>query len=130
MLLFQVHADGPACHTGAETCFFTPLATIPDYDRGEGGPAVLSELFHLIRQRQAERPEGSYTTSLFEQGTSRIAQKVAEEGSELALAAATKDLANVPGEAADLFYHALVLLADAGLTDEDVWAELRKRREG
>ena len=129
VLLFQVHADGPACHTGAETCFFTPLAATPDYDRNDAGPAVLSELFHLIRQRQAERPEGSYTASLFEQGTSRIAQKVAEEGSELALAAATKDLANVPGEAADLFYHALVLLADAGLTDEDVWAELRKRRE-
>ena len=55
---------------------------------------------------------------------------MAEEGSELALAAATKDLDNVPGEAADLFYHALVLLADAGLTDEDVWAELRKRRAG
>ena len=84
----------------------------------------------MIRRGQAERPEGSYTTSLFGQGTSRIAQKGAEEGSELARAAATKDLANVPGEAADLFYHALVLLADAGLTDEDVWAELRKRRAG
>ena len=129
VLLFQVHADGPACHTGAETCFFTPLEATPEYDRGEAGPGVLSELFHLIRQRQDERPEGSYTASLFEQGTSRIAQKVAEEGSELALAAATKDKGSVPAEAADLFYHALVLLADAGVRDEDVWAELRRRRE-
>ena len=127
VLLFQVHADGPACHTGAETCFFTPLETTPAYERAETGPGVLSELFGVIRQRQQDRPEGSYTASLFESGTSRIAQKVAEEGSELAIAAATKDTANMPGEAADLFYHALVLLADAGLSDEDVWAELRTR---
>ena len=82
----------------------------------------------MIQQRQRERPEGSYTTSLFERGTSRIAQKVAEEGSEVALAAATKDVANLPGEVADLLYHTLVLLADAGISPEAAWAELRQRR--
>lgn len=128
VLLLGVRADGPACHTGARSCFFTPLPDAPTYERLAVGPGVLSELFQVIQQRQRERPEGSYTTALFESGTSRIAQKVAEEGSEAALAAATKDTDNLPGEVADLFYHALVLLADAGLSPEDVWAELRKRR--
>ena len=127
-LLFKVRPDGPACHTGARSCFFTPLPESPEYDRVESGAGVLDELFQTIRQRQAEAPAGSYTTSLFESGTTRIAQKVAEEGAEVALAAATKETASLPGEAADLFYHALVLLADAGLSPEDVWAELRKRR--
>lgn len=130
VLLFQVHADGPACHTGAETCFFTPLTADLPVEHEDTGASILAELFHTIRQRQQERPEGSYTTSLFDAGTSRIAQKVAEEGSEVALAAATKDIANLPGEVADLLYHTLVLLADAGLTPEDAFAVLRTRREG
>ncbi len=128
VLLFQVRADGPACHTGAETCFFTPLDSTPAYERLEVGPGVLSELFQTIRQRQQELPEGSYTAELFESGTARIAQKVGEEGVEVALAAAVGDKQALPGEVADLFYHTLVLLADAGLTPEDVWAELRNRR--
>ena len=130
VLLFQVHADGPACHTGAESCFFTPLDASIGFEHADTGPGILSELFQVVRQRQQEMPKDSYTTSLFESGTSRIAQKVAEEGSEVALAAATKDVANLPGEAADLIYHLLVLLADSGLTPEDVWTVLRERREG
>ena len=128
VLLFEVRADGPACHTGARSCFFTPLPAQPEYEHGDAGPGILSELFQIVRQRQQERPSGSYTTALFESGTSRIAQKVGEEGVETALAAATQDTANLPGEVADLFYHTLVLLADAGLSPDDVWAELRKRR--
>ena len=135
MLLFHVRADGPACHTGAVSCFFTPLG--PDgpaeatqaYEREESGSAVLAELFHTIRQRQQERPVGSYTTELFDAGTSRIAQKVAEEGSEVAIAAATGDKEHLAGEVADLLYHTLVLLADAGLSPEDAYAELRKRQK-
>lgn len=129
VLLFQVHADGPACHTGAESCFFTPLDTSIGFEHAATGPGILSELFQVIRQRQQEMPEGSYTTKLFAEGTTRIAQKVAEEGAEVALAAATKNLADLPGEAADLLYHTLVLLADVGVSPEDVWAELRKRRQ-
>jgi phosphoribosyl-ATP pyrophosphohydrolase/phosphoribosyl-AMP cyclohydrolase len=128
VLLFQVHADGPACHTGAETCFFTPLEPSTPSEQAATGPGVLSELFQTIRQRQQERPEGSYTVKLFDSGTSRIAQKVAEEGSEVALAAATKDVASLPGEVADLLYHTLVLLADAGLTPDDAYEVLRSRR--
>ena len=127
-LLFKVRPEGPACHTGERSCFFTPLPESPECERVESGAGVLDELFQVIRQRQAEAPEGSYTASLFASGTTRIAQKVAEEGAEAALAAATKDSASLPGEVADLFYHALALLADAGLSPEDVWAELRSRR--
>ena len=129
VLLFQVEADGPVCHTGAKTCFFTPLEITPAYDRVEGGAGVLDELFHTIKQRQQEMPKGSYTTALFESGTSRIAQKVGEEGIESALAAATNDREHLPGEIADLMYHTLVLLADAGLTPDDVWSELRARQK-
>ncbi len=130
VLLFQVNADGPACHTGRTSCFFTPLPPEPEYDRTPSGPGILQELFQVIRQRQEERPEGSYTTSLFEAGRARIAQKVVEESGEVAIAGSTDDKANLPGEVADLFYHTLVLLADAGLKPDDVWRELRSRRGG
>ena len=129
-LLFRVHADGPACHTGNTSCFFTPLDAALEFNRVESGPGVLSRLFQVIRQRQAERPQGSYTTSLFEAGTSRIAQKVAEEAAEVSIAAATRDADNLAGEVADLLYHTLVLLADAGIPPEAVWQELRRRRQG
>jgi phosphoribosyl-ATP pyrophosphohydrolase/phosphoribosyl-AMP cyclohydrolase len=129
VLLFQVKADGPACHTGAETCFFTPLAATPIYNNANGEAGILDELFHTIKQRQQDMPEGSYTTMLFESGTARIAQKVGEEGVESALAAATNDIEHLPGEIADLMYHTLVLLADAGLTPGDVWGELRNRQK-
>ena len=128
-LLFQVRADGPACHTGSTSCFFTPLGATLSYERQDSGSGVLDELFQTIRQRQQDRPAGSYTTELFEAGASRIAQKVAEEGAEVAIAGATRDTASLAGEVADLMYHTLVLLADAGLAPEDVWAELRSRRK-
>ena len=128
VLLLRVRADGPACHTGQASCFLTPLTQEPAYLHDALGPGILQELFQVIRQRQQERPSGSYTTGLFQAGTSRIAQKVAEEASEVAIAAATHDIANLPGEVADLLYHTLVLLADAGVMPEAVWAELRKRR--
>ena len=129
-LLFQVRPDGPVCHTGQTSCFFTPLDQEPSYDRTPSGPGVLQELFQVIQERRQEMPEGSYTASLFQSGTPRIAQKVVEEGGEVAIAATAKDTASLPGEVADLFYHTLVLLADAGLKLEDVWAELRRRRSG
>ena len=130
VLLFRVHADGPACHTGETSCFFTALTALPEFTDAAPGPGVLDEVFQIIRQRQRERPEGSYTARLFDQGTTRIAQKIAEEGAEVALAAATGDREALAGEAADLLYHLLVLLADADLRPDEVWAELRRRRAG
>jgi len=128
VLLFQVRPEGPACHTGMPSCFFTELAEYPEYALSNSGPGIINELFGVVLQRHAERPEGSYTSSLFEAGTARIAQKVAEEGSEVALAAATNDVGNLPGEVADLLYHTLVLLVDSGVSIESIWSELRKRR--
>ena len=127
-LLFQVSAEGPACHTGKQSCFFTPLDGEPRYERSEPGPGVLLELFQTIRLRQAEMPQGSYTTGLFQAGTQRIAQKVAEEGAEVALDATAGNRDALPGEVADLLYHTLVLLADAGVSPDAVWEELRRRQ--
>lgn len=131
VLLFQVKADGPACHTGSPSCFFTALEKTPDYNASTTNTtnsSIVDELFQVIQKRQKEKPKGSYTTSLFESGRARIAQKIVEEGGEVAIAGTTNDTANLPNEIADLIYHTLVLLADAELQPEDVWKELRRRR--
>ena len=128
VLLFRVKPDGPACHTGANSCFFRPLTGEPDYDQDNADSSVLEELFHVINQRRIDMPEDSYTTSLFKSGRARIAQKVMEEGGEVALAGATGDNNNLASEVADLLYHTLVLLADAEVRPEDVWSELRDRQ--
>ena len=131
VLLFHVRPSGPACHTGNDSCFFRPLeaGAAPEFSRVETGAGVLDELFQVIRQRQTERPEGSYTTRLFKEGTSRIAQKVVEEAAEASIAAATGEADNLPAEVADLLYHVLVLLANANVPPEAVWQELRQRRQ-
>jgi phosphoribosyl-ATP pyrophosphohydrolase/phosphoribosyl-AMP cyclohydrolase len=90
----------------------------------------LVQLQDVIRQRLADAPEGSYTAKLAGQGMLKVAQKLGEEGVELALAAAAQDRARVTAEAADLVYHLLVLLAMRELTLTDVIAELRKRHRG
>jgi phosphoribosyl-ATP pyrophosphohydrolase/phosphoribosyl-AMP cyclohydrolase len=129
-ILLKVDPDGPACHTGGVSCFFNKLEGLPDeYEQTESGPSVLSELFALIKDRQQEMPEGRYTTSLFQEGVPRIAQKVVEEAGETAIAAAINDTENLPGEVADLLYHTLVLLAAAGVQPEAVYEKLRERRK-
>jgi len=117
-ILVQASPAGPACHTGARTCF------TDDLPRGSG---FLGQLDSLIRERRAEMPEGSYTTSLFKAGKARVAQKVGEEGVELALARMKDDRDEMANEAADLLYHLLVLLADADMSIEDAVAVLRAR---
>ena len=129
-ILLKVDPDGPACHTGGVSCFFNKLEGLPDeYEQTESGPSVLSELFALIKDRQQEMPEGRYTTSLFQEGVPRIAQKVVEEAGETAIAAAINDTENLPGEVADQRYHTLVLLAAAGVQPEAVYEKLRERRK-
>ena len=91
------------------------------------GTAFLEELQGIIRQRLADAPEGSYTARLASQGMLKVAQKLGEEGVELALAAAAQDRARVTAEAADLVYHLLLLLAMRELTLADVAAELEQR---
>jgi len=128
-LLLKVKPDGPACHTGETSCFYTPMEQLPDeYEVTETGPGILSELFAVIQDRQRDPPEGSYTAKLLQEGMGRIAQKVIEEAGETAIAAVQDNKENLPKEVADLLYHTLVLLAASGVTPNQVWKELRNRR--
>ena len=129
-ILLRVDPDGPTCHTGEVSCFFTKLEGHPDsYQRAEPGSGVLDELFGVIQQRKRDLPEGSYTTKLFNEGVGRIAQKVVEEAGESAIAASQGRTEELPGEIADLLYHALVLLAASDVSPRQVWEELGKRRK-
>ncbi len=118
-LLILAEPVGPTCHLGTASCF------------GDAAPslAVLADLDDVIASRERERPPGRYTTSLFDAGVRRIAQKVGEEGVETALAAVAQDQASIASETADLLYHVLVLLRARGVPLDDVAAELRERRE-
>ena len=114
-LLVQAHPHGPTCHLQRDSCF--PAAP----------GSTLAALSALVEQRASERPQGSYTTTLFDGGVRRIAQKVGEEGVETALAAVAEDDDALLGEAADLVFHLLVLLRARGLDLADVERKLRSR---
>ena len=131
VILLKVNPDGPACHTGNETCFYQDFDTAdwsmePTAQDQLG--ATLTELAMTVAQRRKDKPEGSYTASLFERGTERIAQKVIEEGGETALAAMAKAPDRVRAEAADLLYHLTILLEDAGVSLTEIATELTNRR--
>ena len=128
-ILLQVEPDGPACHTGNSTCFFTPLDKLPDFEPSIKGSGILEELFSVIQDRKQTLNEESYTAKLFQEGIERISQKVIEEASETGIAGITGDKTHIAQETADLMYHTLVLLAATGITPEAVWEELRKRRQ-
>ena len=120
-LLVLAIPSGPACHRNTDTCF--------DSDQHKVMPelAFLASLERLVTRRETERPEGSYTTKLFEAGVKRIAQKVGEEGVETALAAVVGDRDELVNESADLLYHLLVLLRASGLGLSDVTTVLSSR---
>lgn len=117
-LLVQAEPHGPTCHLGTSSCFGTDARPPLGF---------LAELDALVAQRHAECPQGSYTTSLFEGGIRRIAQKVGEEGVETALAAVVQGDEELLGEAADLMFHLTVLLRTRGLSLDDVATVLAKR---
>ena len=128
-ILMKVTPDGPTCHTGEPSCFFTPLDGMPEgFHSEEASADILEELFSTIQERKRDLPEGSYTAELLRSGVGRVAQKVIEEAGETALAAAQGDTDSLPAEAADLLYHTLILLAASGVTPNQVWEELRSRR--
>ena len=122
-LLIMAVPAGPTCHRNTDTCFDGDTNTLPQL-------AFLAGLERLIAQRERDRPEGSYTTRLFEAGIKRISQKVGEEGVETALAATSGDIEELVNESADLLYHLLVLLRASGLTLADVTAVLQARHGG
>ena len=128
-ILLQVAPDGPICHTGSPTCFFTPIDELPEFAHSVKGSGIVEELFAVIQERKRDLPEGSYTARLFKEGIDRISQKVVEEAGETAIAGAKQNKDQLVSEATDLLYHMLVLLAASGATPEDVWRQLRQRRK-
>ncbi|MFC4775694.1 bifunctional phosphoribosyl-AMP cyclohydrolase/phosphoribosyl-ATP diphosphatase HisIE [Paenibacillus sp. GCM10023252] len=152
-LLVKVEQQGPACHTGRYSCFFHPIqvegaaGTLPKSESdssatGEGAShesqsqvspsqsdrySVLGTLETVIAERYAERPEGSYTTYLFEKGVDKILKKVGEEASEVIIAAKNQDNDELRSEASDLLFHLMVLMRERGLPLDDVLRELGGR---
>ncbi|HYK21446.1 MAG TPA: bifunctional phosphoribosyl-AMP cyclohydrolase/phosphoribosyl-ATP diphosphatase HisIE [Pyrinomonadaceae bacterium] len=124
-IVVLIDPAGPACHTGAASCFDT--ATIES--SSEIDP-LIEQLYQLIESRQRERPAGSYTTYLFEAGLDKILKKLGEESAETIIAA--KNDVNEPlvSEVSDLIYHLLVLLVARGVTLDAIAAELKRRRGG
>lgn len=122
-VIVLVKPAGPACHTGAVSCF----------DTGTQQPvlgALLDQLYELIQSRERERPSGSYTTYLFEAGLDKILKKVGEESAETIIAAKNDDDTRLTAESADLVYHLLVLLVARGVSLNSVAHELVRRRKG
>jgi phosphoribosyl-ATP pyrophosphohydrolase/phosphoribosyl-AMP cyclohydrolase len=120
-LLITAVPDGPTCHTGSQSCFGDDIGT------DATGIAFLSKLETVIAQRIEQRPEGSYTAKLWAGGVTRMAQKVGEEGVEVALAAATQDDKRLIGESADLLFHLALLLKSRGLSLGAATQELERR---
>ncbi len=124
--------EGPACHTGAQSCFHNELLDAPISDKQKRQTdlgALLNNLYALVESRKRERPDGSYSTYLFEQGLDKILKKVGEESTETIIAAKNEDSGALARETADLLYHLIVLLVDRGLSLEQVAAELAARRK-
>ena len=125
-VLYRVSQTGPACHTGERTCFHRvvkadELAPAPD------ARPVLARIDEIVAARDAERPEGSYTTYLFAQGIDKILKKVGEEATETIIAAKNEGADQLRAESADLIYHLMVLWRAKGLPLDELWTELDQR---
>lgn len=121
-LVIEVQKDGPACHTGAESCFHNPV-----FDGPAPAGFTYEGLMQLLQGRKADLPEGSYTTYLFEKGLDKILKKVGEETTEVIIAAKDHDRANTIYEIGDLAYHVMVLMVEAGISLADLRQELASR---
>ena len=121
-LVVVVEPDGPACHTGAESCFFNDV-----WQHDELKEFSLARLVKLIEGRKTEKTEGSYTTYLFEKGIDKILKKVGEECTEVIIPAKADDKKETIYEIADLAYHTLVLMIQMGISLEDIHKELASR---
>lgn len=121
-LVVEVIKNGPACHLGTESCFTN---VIEDQGESEFNPG---DLYHLLKTRKEEMPEGSYTSYLFEKGLDKILKKVGEESTEVIIAAKSEEgNGELIYELADLYYHALVLMVEKGVTLDEVRKELASR---
>lgn len=117
-----VEKDGPACHTGAETCFFNPV-----YQSDEKSDFTPDALMELIRGRKTNPQEGSYTTYLFQKGLDKILKKIGEESTEVIIAAKDNDPKETIYEISDLVYHVMVMMIEQGISLEDIRKELASR---
>ena len=121
-LTVVVEKDGPACHLGTDSCFTNPL-----YHSDELSQFTLEGLYSMLEGRKIEKPEGSYTTYLFEKGRDKILKKVGEECTEVIIGAKNDDKKETVYEIADLAYHVMVLMCEMGISVEDVHRELASR---
>ena len=121
-LVVLVEKDGPACHLGSDSCFAFPV-----FESGERQEFSYEMLMKLIEGRKTDKQEGSYTTYLFEKGLDKILKKVGEESTEVIIAAKAEDKKETVYEIADLAYHVMVLMVEAGISLEDIRAELASR---
>ncbi|MBV8546577.1 MAG: bifunctional phosphoribosyl-AMP cyclohydrolase/phosphoribosyl-ATP diphosphatase HisIE [Acidobacteria bacterium] len=115
-LVISVIPNGPACHTGARSCF----ANLP--------PRTLDGLMNVLRDRREKRPEGSYTAKLFTEGRGRIAKKIGEEATEVVIAALSESRERMISEIADLVFHVSVLMTDEGIEWAEIEGELERRK--
>ena len=122
-LLVKVEKDGPACHTGTDSCFDAEEI----YESEERHEFSLAGLMKLIEGRKTEKKEGSYTTYLFEKGLDKMLKKIGEESTEVIIAAKANDKKETIYEVADLTYHLLVMMIEMGISLEDIHRELASR---
>ena len=120
-LVVRVKKDGPACHTGEESCFFNEVL------ESETENFSVQGLFDMLQGRKTNPKEGSYTTYLFEKGIDKILKKVGEESTEVIIGGKANDKAETVYEIADLMYHVMVLMVEMGISIDDIMAELASR---
>ncbi|MBQ8879643.1 MAG: bifunctional phosphoribosyl-AMP cyclohydrolase/phosphoribosyl-ATP diphosphatase HisIE [Clostridia bacterium] len=121
-LVVVVEKDGPACHTGTDSCFTSPV-----YSSDKLSEFSLDGLYALLTDRRNTRPEGSYTTYLFDKGIDKILKKVGEESTEVIIGGKAGDKKETVYEIADLAYHVMVLMVEMGISVEDIHRELASR---
>ncbi len=129
-LLVKVTPMGPACHTGNPTCFYRKAeknGALTDYE-APATSSILDEVYAVVKDRMDNPKEGSYTNYLLDTGIDKILKKVGEECSETIIAAKNDEPSEIALETSDLLYHLIVMIAERGMTMEDIYAELRHRR--
>ncbi len=121
-LVVLVNKDGPACHTGSESCFTKEVYSDPKH-----APFSIDSLYAMLEQRKIDLPSGSYTSYLFEKGIDKILKKIGEESTEVIIASKANDKKETVYEIADLCYHIMVMMVEMGISVDDVKKELASR---
>ena len=130
-LVVLVNPEGPACHTGERTCFYRKVedGAMTEDKKSADNSYVLRELVEVAQDRKVNPQPGSYTNYLFDKGEDKILKKVGEEAAEVVIAGKNRSVDEITYETADLMYHLSVMLVDNGMTWENVFSELEKRRQ-